>query len=108
MRKLKLQELNRVDPETYKQQPKVSIVLVLDNIRSGLNVGSAFRTSDAFGLEKIILCGITATPPHREILKTAIGATQSVDWEHQKETAEAIQQLKKEGYQIIGVEQVDE
>ena len=72
MRKLKLQELNRVDNDTFKKQPKTPLALVLDNIRSGLNVGSAFRTSDGFGLEKIYLCGITATPPHKEILKTAI------------------------------------
>ena len=108
MRKLKLQELNRVDASTFKKQPKTPVVLVLDNIRSGLNVGSAFRTADGFGLEKIYLCGITATPPHREILKTAIGATASVEWEHQETTLEAILHLKKMGYQLIAVEQVDD
>ncbi|MEM6967015.1 MAG: RNA methyltransferase [Bacteroidota bacterium] len=108
MRKLKLQELNRVDATTFKQQAKTPVVIVLDNIRSGLNVGSAFRTADGFGLEKIFLCGITVTPPHREILKTAIGATQSVDWEYAKTTLEAILKLKAAGYQLIAVEQVDD
>lgn len=107
MRKLKLQELNRVDTKTFKEQPKTPVVLVLDNIRSGLNVGSAFRTADGFGLEKIYLCGITATPPHREILKTAIGASSSVDWEYSKTTLDAILLLKKEGYQLIAIEQID-
>ena len=108
MRKLKLQELNRVDNETFKKQPKTPLVLVLDNIRSGLNVGSAFRTSDGFGLEKIYLCGITATPPHKEILKTAIGASESVAWEHAETTLETILQLKKEGFLIVAIEQVDQ
>ena len=108
MRKLKLQELNRVDAATFKEQEKTPIVLVLDNIRSGLNVGSAFRTADGFGLEKIYLCGITATPPHREILKTAIGATQSVEWEYHETTLEAVLSLKKQGYLLVAVEQVDE
>jgi 23S rRNA (guanosine2251-2'-O)-methyltransferase len=108
MRKLKLQELNRVDQETFKQQPKTPLVLVLDNIRSGLNVGSAFRTSDGFGLEKIYLCGITATPPHKEILKTAIGASESVAWEYSKTTLETILKLKKLGFVILAIEQVDQ
>ena len=107
MRKLKLQELNRVDTSTFKKQEKAPIVLVLDNIRSGLNVGSAFRTADGFGLEKIYLCGITATPPHREILKTAIGASSSVDWEYSKTTLDAVSKLKSDGYKIIAIEQVD-
>jgi len=108
MRKLKLHELNRTDVEGFKQQTKTPVVLVLDNIRSGLNVGSAFRTADAFALEKIYLCGITATPPHREILKTAIGASASMDWEHHEKTIDAISLLKKDGYKILAVEQVDE
>jgi len=108
MRKLKLQELNRVDTKTFKEQPKTPVVLVLDNIRSGLNVGSAFRTADGFGLEKIYLCGITATPPHREILKTAIGASAAVEWEYSKTTLDAILLLKKEGYKLIAIEQIDE
>ncbi len=108
MRKLKLQELNRVDNETFKQQAKTPLVLVLDNIRSGLNVGSAFRTSDGFGLEKIYLCGITATPPHKEILKTAIGASESVDWEYSETTLETILKLKEEGFTVVAIEQVDQ
>lgn len=105
MRKLKLQELNRASVETFKNQAKTPIVLVLDNIRSGLNVGSAFRTADAFAIEKIYLCGISAQPPNKEITKTAIGATESVDWKYEKETVDAIQSLKSEGYQIVAVEQ---
>jgi tRNA G18 (ribose-2'-O)-methylase SpoU len=108
MRKLKLQELNRVDNETFKKQPKTPLVLVLDNIRSGLNVGSAFRTSDAFGLEKIYLCGITATPPHKEILKTAIGASESVAWEYSETTLETVLKLKKAGFLVVAIEQVDQ
>ena len=108
MRKLKLQELNRVDNEAFKKQPKTPLVLVLDNIRSGLNVGSAFRTSDGFGLEKIYLCGITATPPHKEILKTAIGASESVAWEYSDTTLKTILKLKKAGFKIVAVEQVDQ
>lgn len=108
MRKLKLQELNRVDNDTFKKQVKTPLVLVLDNIRSGLNVGSAFRTSDGFGLEKIYLCGITATPPHKEILKTAIGASEAVDWEYSETTLETILKLKKEGFIVVAIEQVDQ
>ena len=107
MRKLSLKELNRLSVDEFKNVEKTPIVLVLDNIRSALNVGSAFRTSDAFALEKIFLCGITAQPPHREILKTAIGATESVVWEYQKETTDAIHQLKKEGYKLIAIEQAE-
>ncbi len=103
-----MRELNRVQPDEFKQQEKTPIVLVLDNVRSALNVGSAFRTADAFALERIDLCGITAKPPHREILKTAIGATESVNWKYHKTTVEAIQQLKAEGYQIYAIEQTDE
>ena len=106
MRKLSLKELKRVDVDTFRQQSKTPIVLVLDNIRSGLNVGSAFRTADAFALEKIYLCGITATPPHREILKTAIGATDSIDWES-GELLPVLRKLKKEEYRLVAVEQTD-
>lgn len=105
MRKLKLQELNRLSVEEFKEVEKTPVVLVLDNIRSGLNVGSAFRTADAFAIEKIYLCGITAQPPHREILKTAIGATASISWEYLTETKTAVEQLQKEGYYIVAVEQ---
>ena len=107
MRKLSLKELNRVSVEDFKQQDKTPFVVVLDNVRSALNVGSVFRTSDAFALEKIYLCGITATPPHREILKTAIGATEAVDWEYCKETLTIIETLKSKGYIILGVEQAE-
>lgn len=108
MRKLSLKELNRVSVDTFKEQEKSPIVLVLDNIRSALNVGSAFRTADAFALEKICLCGITAKPPHREILKTAIGATSSVDWVYFENTQDAIAQLRSNAYQIVAVEQAEE
>lgn len=107
MRKLKLQELNRLTIKDFKDTEKSPIVLVLDNIRSGLNVGSAFRTADGFALEKIYLCGITAKPPHREILKTAIGATDSMDWEYAKDTALVIQQLQIAGYHVVAVEQAE-
>ena len=108
MKKRSLKELNRVSVEQFKQQSKTPIVLVLDNIRSALNVGSAFRTADAFALEKIFLCGITAKPPHREILKTAIGATESMEWVYFDSTLEAVKQLSEEGYQVIAIEQADQ
>lgn len=108
MRKLKLQELNRPDIDTFKAQPKAPVTLVLDNIRSGLNVGAAFRTADAFALEHIYLCGITARPPHREILKTAIGATESVNWSYQEDTVAAIKELQEKGYTVFAVEQAAE
>jgi len=108
MRKLSLKELNRVNIDQFKQQEKTPLVLVLDNVRSALNVGSAFRTSDAFALEKVYLCGITAQPPHREILKTAIGATDSMEWSYAKETIAVVASLKAEGYVILAVEQADE
>ncbi len=105
MRKLKLEELGRISIEDFKRQPKAPLTLVLDNIRSGLNVGSAFRTADAFALEQIILCGITAQPPHREILKSAIGATESVGWSYEASVREAVVQLQKQGYMCLGIEQ---
>ena len=107
-RKLSMLELNRLTPEAYKAQQKTPIVLVLDNIRSALNVGSAFRTADSFAVEAIYLCGITATPPHREILKTAIGATESVDWQYFEQTTDAVKQLKEEGFRVFAIEQVTE
>ena len=91
MRKLRMEELGRADLATFKEKPKTPLVLVLDNVRSALNVGSAFRTADAFALQKIYLCGITAKPPHREILKTALGATESIEWEYLEEPAAAVQ-----------------
>jgi tRNA G18 (ribose-2'-O)-methylase SpoU len=107
MRKLKLQELERLSPEEYRRREKAPLVLVLDNVRSGLNVGSAFRTADAFALERIVLCGITARPPHREILKTAIGATQSVAWSYVEDPAEAARQLRAASYQVWAVQQAE-
>lgn len=107
-RKLSMLELNRLTPEAYKTQQKTPVVLVLDNIRSALNVGSAFRTADSFALQGIYLCGITATPPHREILKTAIGATESVDWQYFEQTTDAVKQLKEAGFRVFAIEQVTE
>jgi 23S rRNA (guanosine2251-2'-O)-methyltransferase len=108
MRKLKLEELNRISPEEYKTKEKAPIILVLDNIRSLHNVGSAFRTGDAFLIQKIFLCGITGTPPNRELHKSALGAEDVVEWEYAKSTAEAIQNLKSEGWKIICLEQAEE
>ena len=100
-----MDQLNRPDLESFKNQDKTPVVLVLDNVRSMHNVGSAFRTADGFAIEKIMLCGITGTPPHREIEKTALGATQSVEWSYYKDNAEAISELKKQGYKIYAIEQ---
>ena len=108
MRKIKNAELNRLSPEEFINSKKNSVVLVLDDVRSAMNVGSAFRTSDAFLIEKICLCGITAKPPHREINKTALGAQDTVAWEHFESIHECIAELKKEGYSIMAVEQADE
>jgi len=108
MKKLKLTELGRVTVEEYKASPKVELVVVLDNVRSAMNVGSVFRTCDAMGIQSIYLCGITATPPNREITKTAIGATDAVDWSYFKSTREALQQLQNDDYEIIAIEQTDE
>lgn len=107
MRKISNEELNRPDLETFKEQEKNPIVLVLDNIRSMHNVGSAFRTADAFAIEAIYLCGITAQPPHREIHKTALGATDSVEWKYFDSTTEACEDLRNAGYKIAAVEQAD-
>ncbi|MBD1422286.1 RNA methyltransferase [Sphingobacterium chuzhouense] len=105
MQKLSMEELNRIDVDSFKNQEKIPIIVVLDNVRSMHNVGSTFRTADGFAIEKIVLCGITGTPPHREIEKTALGATQSVDWEHHPDTMTAIEQLKKEHYTLLAIEQ---
>lgn len=105
MRKLKMEELGRLSREAFVQTEKTPLVLVLDNVRSALNVGSAFRTADAFALEKIFLCGITAIPPHREILKTALGATASVSWEYDPDGVDVLDRLKKEGFVLLAVEQ---
>ncbi len=108
MKKLKLEELGRVDVPTFKAQEKAPIVLVADNIRSGLNVGSLFRSADAFNIQKIILCGVSPKPPHKEINKSAIGATFSVDWEYETSIEDCIRKLRSNGYQIIGVEQTNQ
>ena len=106
-RKLKLQELNRIDISEFKSASKLPLVIVLDNIRSLNNVGSVFRTSDAFRIEKILLCGITAKPPHRDIQKTALGATETVEWGYYENTIDCIQELKQEGYEIASIEQAE-
>jgi tRNA G18 (ribose-2'-O)-methylase SpoU len=107
MRKLENQELPRLDIESFKDHPKNPLVLVLDDVRSLHNVGSAFRTADAFLLEKIYLCGITGQPPHREINKTALGATESVNWEYYENVTEVINGLSQQSYSIALVEQAD-
>lgn len=108
MKKLKLEELNRVTVDQFKEAEKNPVCILLDNVRSLHNVGSAFRTADAFSIEKIYLTGITGVPPHREIQKTALGATESVSWEYIENPASAVQQLKDKGYQIVIVEQTNE
>lgn len=107
MRKLKLEELGRVSIEEYKILDKIPVVVILDNIRSMHNIGSVFRTADAFRIEKIYLCGITAKPPHKEIRKTALGATESVNWEYIDDAIYLISKLKKENYNIISIEQTE-
>ena len=102
-----MDELARKSPDAFRQADKFSLVLVLDNIRSMMNIGSVFRTADAFLLEAIYLCGITATPPHREIHKTALGATETVHWEYVEHTVDAIARLKQNGYQVFALEQTD-
>lgn len=105
MRKLSMAELNRKSVEEVKQSHKMPVVVVLENIRSAYNVGSVFRTADAFLLEGIYICGYTAYPPHKEIKKTALGADESVHWKHFKTSKEAIEELRSEGYNIFAVEQ---
>ncbi len=107
MRKLKNEELNRLSPEQFNNEPKAPIILILDNIRSMNNVGSAFRTSDAFLVEAIYLTGITAKPPHRDINKTALGATETVAWQYFNTTQEAVDDAKAKGFIIAAVEQAD-
>jgi 23S rRNA (guanosine2251-2'-O)-methyltransferase len=107
MRKLKNEELNRISVDDFKSAEKMPVVIVLDNIRSLNNIGSVFRTADAFRVEKIYLCGITGTPPHREIHKTALGATDSVNWIYIEKTLKAINVLKELGYKIVAVEQME-
>lgn len=102
-----MEQLHRMSVEEFKKSDKTPLVIVLDNIRSMSNIGSVFRTADAFRLEGIYLCGITATPPHREINKTALGATDSVDWQYFSSTIECVEFLHKKGYYIISLEQTE-
>ncbi len=106
-RKLKNEELDRISVDDFKAAEKTPIIIVLDNIRSLNNIGSVFRTADAFLIEAVYLCGITAQPPHREIQKTALGATESVHWEYFTTTKEAINQLRTKGYQVAAIEQAE-
>lgn len=106
-RKLQNEELNRISTEEFKQAAKLPVVIILDNIRSQNNVGSVFRTSDAFRIEKIYLCGITSTPENREVHKTALGAEDAVEWEYVKETRDVVEKLKTEGYRIFSIEQAE-
>lgn len=108
MKKLKLEELGRISISEFKEVKKLPVCIVLDNVRSLHNVGSAFRTADAFRMEKIFLTGITGTPPHREIHKTALGSTESVAWEYAEKTETILSKLTSEGYKIIAVEQTNE
>lgn len=108
MRKLSMEELNRVSIEKFNQLDKLPVICVLDNIRSQHNIGSIFRTSDAFRIKELYLCGITAIPPNREINKSALGATESVKWQYFSETKVAIEKLKQAGYKIIAIEQAME
>lgn len=105
MQKLKNEELNRISKEVFKASLKTPLVIVLDNVRSALNVGSVFRTADAFLLEKIYLCGITAVPPHKDIFKSALGATETMDWAYVEKTTDAIMDLKNKEFKIYAIEQ---
>lgn len=107
MRKLKITELNRITAEEFKAAEKLPLVVVLDHVRSLYNVGSVFRSSDAFRVESICLCGITATPPHAEIHKTALGAEDTVDWKYYARTQDAVRDLKSAGWEVWAVEQVE-
>nr|WP_067062293.1 RNA methyltransferase [Mucilaginibacter sp. L294] len=107
MRKLKLDELNRATIDEFKAQDKLPVAVVLDNVRSMHNIGSIFRTSDGFAVEQVCLCGITAQPPHREIEKTALGATQSISWAYFETPLQAIAKLRADGYKIIAIEQAE-
>ena len=107
MRKLKITELNRLTVDEFKQANKLPLAVILDEVRSLHNIGSVFRTSDAFLVERIYLCGITATPPHPEMHKTALGAEDTVDWKYVKHTLEAVEELHNEGYTGLAIEQVE-
>ena len=107
MRKLKITEMGRMNAEEFKASEKMPLVVVLDDVRSMYNVGSVFRTADAFRVEKIYLCGITACPPHQEIHKTALGAEDTVEWEYAQSALEAVHRLKAEGYRVFSIEQCE-
>lgn len=107
MRKLTVEDMHRIDVETFKQSEKLPLVMVLDNVRSLHNVGSVLRTADAFRIEAVYMCGITATPPSAEIHKTALGAEDSVNWQYFEDTMQAVDKLKNEGYMVLAVEQVE-
>lgn len=107
MRKLRNSELNRLDVEEFKNAEKMPVIVVLDNIRSLNNIGSVFRSSDAFLVKEIVLCGITATPPHKDIHKTALGATESVDWSYRENCLEVVEELKCKGVVTLAVEQAE-
>ena len=107
MRKLENIELERLSVEGFKAVEKSPLIVVLDNIRSLNNIGSVFRTSDAFRIEKIYLCGISATPPHKDIQKTALGSTESVDWDYAANTLELVQKLQADGVQVLSIEQAE-
>lgn len=108
MRKLKNNELSRLSVREFKKAPKLPVAVVLDNVRSLHNIGAVFRTADAVMLEVVHLCGITATPPHKDIHKTALGATESVSWVYRDETADSIRELKEQSYKIVAVEQTED
>jgi len=107
MKKLKITEMNRLTTEEFKEQTKTPLIVVLDNVRSLHNVGSVFRTADAFLVEAVYLCGITCTPPHAEIHKTALGAENTVDWKHYEDTQVALEELKAQGYIVYAIEQAE-
>ena len=107
MRKLKNEELDRLEVSEFKEAKKSPIIIILDNIRSLNNIGSVFRTSDAFLIEKIYLCGITAKPPHNDIRKTALGSTETVDWEYYENTLDMVKKLKAEGIKVVSIEQTE-
>ena len=107
MKKLKITEMNRLTAEEFKDEKKTPLVVVLDNVRSLHNVGSVFRTADAFLVEAVYLCGITSTPPHAEIHKTALGAENTVEWKHYEDTHQAVDELKSQGYTVFAIEQAE-
>ncbi|MBQ9864889.1 MAG: RNA methyltransferase [Bacteroidales bacterium] len=107
-RKLSMEELHRISVQEFKEAEKMPLTVVLDNVRSQNNIGSVFRTGDAFRVERICLCGICSTPPHRDIHKTALGAEDSVEWTYYEETADCVRELKAQGYKVYAIEQVDD